>query len=91
MPYNPCIRCVGKGLTESGCMDLKSVDHSHAGSIPAARTNTVETRLPSTDELWDALREVACVTEPSKDANTIVTLRRAHVKAALALLKGDTP
>jgi hypothetical protein len=87
-----CPKCQGSGRGGTvDATDLKSVDHSHAGSIPAARTNTVETRLPSTDELWDALREVACVTEPSKDANTIVTLRRAHVKAALALLKGDTP
>ena len=36
------------------------------------------------DELWDALREQCCATKPSTKATTIVQLRKADVKAALA-------
>lgn len=31
------------------------------------------------DELWDALREIACATKPFTDAKTIVMLRRHHI------------
>ena len=41
----------------------------------------------TTDELWDALREVACSTKPPTDAKTIVQLKREHIAEALKLLK----
>jgi len=38
------------------------------------------------DELWDALRVVACATQPHTDAKCIVMLRREHVARALRKL-----
>ena len=38
------------------------------------------------DELWAALRAVACSTNPHTDAKCIVMLRREHVVAALKLM-----
>jgi hypothetical protein len=39
------------------------------------------------DELWNALREVACVTVPYTKATTIVAVRKDHVKKALKLIE----
>lgn len=41
------------------------------------------------DELWDALREAACVTRPSSDAKRIVQLSKDDVKNALKLIKKE--
>lgn len=51
----------------------------------AAREEEKLTYL-SVDVLWDALRKVACSTNPSTDAKCIVMLRREHVAKAMRML-----
>lgn len=38
------------------------------------------------DDLWDALRRVACATRPHTDATCIVLLRRDDVAKALQMI-----
>jgi hypothetical protein len=41
------------------------------------------------EQLWDALREVACASKPFSEATSIVMLKKHHVEKALEAIDED--